>query len=155
MNRSETHRSSHIKLPILQSETYMNISNHQSPPLPLISPSSHCNPRHQATATHHRTNHHFTTTTTDLGPSLSKPRSNPNPKEKAERERASFRPIFCRKRKGEEAWFARCWSACELVSSGAWWRRRLSELRPWTVESERFYPLSVKRMREFEISLSV
>ena len=31
--------------------------------------------------------------------------------------------------------------------------RRLSELRPWTVESERFYPLRVKRVREFEISL--
>ena len=34
-------------------------------------------------------------------------------------------------------------------------RWRASELRPWTVESERFYPLSVKRVKEFEISLSV
>ena len=35
--------------PILQSETHMNISNHQAPSLPPISPSSHHNPHQQQT----------------------------------------------------------------------------------------------------------
>ena len=98
-------------------------------------------------------NHHFTMTTTDLDPSLSKPRSNPNPKEKAKRERERASGQFFVEREREKK--LDLLTIDLLVSFGAWWRRRLSELRPWTVESERFYPLSVKRMRGFEISLSV
>ena len=39
MNRSETHRSSHIKPPILQSETHMNKSDHQSKSM-AVTPSA-------------------------------------------------------------------------------------------------------------------
>ena len=39
MNRSETHRSSHIKPPILQSETHLNRLDHQSKTM-LVTPSA-------------------------------------------------------------------------------------------------------------------
>ena len=52
-------------------------------------------------------------------------------------------------------WSACCCFACELVSFGAWWRRRLSELRRWTYSGE-WEILSMdgeEREREFEINL--
>ena len=52
-------------------------------------------------------------------------------------------------------WSACRCSACELVSSGAWWRRRLNELRRWTYseEWEILFMDGEEREREFEINL--
>ena len=68
------------------------------------------------------------------------------------RERESFRPDFCRKREGEEAWSTRRWFACELrhvVEKEGWVRSGHGQ---WRVRDSIHW---VWRKREFEISHSV
>ena len=126
----------------------MNRSYHQSPPLPPISPSSHHNSRQQKT--HPTIQPHPPPDQTPLHNDyhrsqpicLSKPKSQRESRKreilirgKVERE-SELQTRFLQRERETEKKKLDLLAVGLLVSSGTWWRRRLSELRPWTVEWE-------------------